>query len=168
MQGFFSPAEEAWIFILPLQCAQVEKKHCHCSVINGQALIRLLMTFHARFSAHALASLPMWALALQIFCLLPISESPEIRKISFACSNFHKMWAKTPNSGNNCQRQFFHLAKNHRIFVPPCEKPGGICGQLALPQSCWGSVGLRGWVGPPARAPHTWLSRTWLLGDSCF
>lgn len=103
----------------------------------------------------------MWALALQIFCLLPISESPEIRKISFACSNFHKMWAKTPNSGNNCQRQFFHLAILSsssffflpRIFVPPSEKPGGICGQLALPQSCWGSVGLPGWGRAPCAGP---------------
>lgn len=43
------------------------------------------------------------------------------------------------------------------FFIPSYQSPGGVCGQLVLPQWCGDFLGLPGWGQAPLWAPHTWL-----------
>lgn len=66
----------------------------------------------------------------------------------------------------HCKWQFLQLsqqsAPSHfflfpQFFIPSSQSPGGVCGQLALPQWCGDFLGLPSWGQAPLWAPHTWL-----------
>lgn len=76
---------------------------------------------------------------------------------AFYKSRFPSWTVAVVVNGGSCSSlqstgSYFFSSHCHSIF-PSSQSSGGVCGQLALPQSCWGFLGLPGWGQAPSVGP---------------